>query len=174
MKNIIRILERFLLNLKDFPKNLKYYFKNIIKWSPILWKDRDWDHYFIYEALRFKIQKTSECINLNQRYIGFERDVEIMNTCVRLISKIQENYYELEYQDYQKTNMYTTPEENGCSRLHVDILEDHIEDYYKKYKNDVKRFKGKLSGLRLGYYRQERAKTILFRLIENNIDKWWD
>jgi hypothetical protein len=29
MKNIIRILERFLLNLKDFPKNLKYYFKNI-------------------------------------------------------------------------------------------------------------------------------------------------
>lgn len=97
-----------------------------------------------------------------------------MNTCVRLISKIQENYYELEYQDYQKTNMYTTPEENGCSRLHVDILEDHIEDYYKKYKNDVKRFKGKLSGLRLGYYRQERAKTILFRLIENNIDKWWD
>ena len=53
MKNIIRILERFLFNLKDFPKNLKYYFKNIIKWSPILWKDRDWDHYFIYEALRF-------------------------------------------------------------------------------------------------------------------------
>ena len=75
MKNIIRILERFLLNLKDFPKNLKYYFKNIIKWSPILWKDRDWDHYFIYEALRFR-GYNPECRKIEGVLNYFELHIE--------------------------------------------------------------------------------------------------
>jgi len=31
--------------------------KNLYKWFPIVWKDRDHDHYFIYETLRFKLEQ---------------------------------------------------------------------------------------------------------------------
>ena len=30
--------------------------KNIIRWIPVLWKDRDWDDWYIYKILQKKIE----------------------------------------------------------------------------------------------------------------------
>ena len=30
--------------------------KNLIRWFPTIWKDRDYDHSYIYEVLRVKLE----------------------------------------------------------------------------------------------------------------------
>ena len=30
--------------------------KNLIKWFPIIWKDRDWDDHYIWEIMKNKLR----------------------------------------------------------------------------------------------------------------------
>jgi len=32
------------------PKYIKYGLKNLYKWFWVIWKDRDWDHHYIYQV----------------------------------------------------------------------------------------------------------------------------
>ena len=34
-------------------KYIKYGVQNLYKWFWIIWKDRDWDHHYIFEVLKF-------------------------------------------------------------------------------------------------------------------------
>lgn len=140
---------------------------NLVKWFKLVIKDRDFDDYFILEALKFKIKNTSKYINKHKFYVGYERDVERMNLCVRLIDKIQSGYYETEYQEYCSFKDFT--------------IEDNSEKYFIKYPNTLRKVRndknfGNLISLILdmGTERHNKAKRILFRLLEYNIEKWWN
>ena len=50
---------------KDFIQGVK----NLWKWFPTIWKDRDWDDHFIFELIRVKVQNQS-------KYIG-DRDIHV-------------------------------------------------------------------------------------------------
>ena len=41
---------------KHLHKDIKQGFKNLWKWLPVIWKDRDWDTHFIYELLKKKLE----------------------------------------------------------------------------------------------------------------------
>lgn len=162
-------------NIKDYYYNLKYYVKNIIKWSPILWSDRDWDHSYILNALKFKIQCTSKYINLHKRYEGYERDVERMNLCIKLIDKYLSSDYEVEYQDYYNDQHSFSFIYKGGSEF------NNLKEYFSKYPNTYRKIynkypnKGEIhNALMLGSYRQNRVKELIFKLLNNNIEKWWD
>ena len=43
-----------------FHKNFIKGVKNLWKWFPTIWKDRDWDSYHIYEILRVKIENQAK------------------------------------------------------------------------------------------------------------------
>ena len=165
--------------IKDFYYNLKGYLKNIIKWSPILWKDRDWDHYYIVDALRFKINNTAKYISKNKRYIGWERDVERMNLVVRLIDKMQEEYYSCEYQEYYNSVFSFEDTKNpDLKELLIIPTRNDLSFYFKKYPNTFKLFPNEESdlkaALKVSNHLHNKCKRILFKLIEQNIEKWWD
>lgn len=145
--------------IKYFIGDLFDYIKNIIKWSPILWKDKNYDYFYILEVLKFKIENTSEYIEKHKRYIGFERDVERMNTCVRLIDKIQNQSYEFE-----------------CSSLLGKSTEEYIEKYPLTYKSALKSIdkNNPCIAYKMCEIRHKKALRILFRLLEENIENWWD
>ena len=75
-------------------------FKNLWTWKKIIWKDRDWDDTFLFEIIKFKISKMAESHGKVLPYQGFERNIEIMNTIVRLIDKFQSEEYLHEYFTY--------------------------------------------------------------------------
>ena len=77
-------------------KYIKYGVKNLYKWFWIIWKDRDWDHYYIFQVLKFKLEKQAN-------HLG-GRDAELMMTCVRLINKLQNEEYYQEYYDSKPMN----------------------------------------------------------------------
>ena len=73
--------------------------KNIIYWLPVIWKDRNWDYRYIYTILEHKLKAQSDYIGRMDRHVTAKRDAEVMMTCVRLIDKVDDEFYSLEYTD---------------------------------------------------------------------------
>lgn len=59
--------------------------KNLIRWFPTIWKDKDWDGEFTLDLLYFKIKNIRDYTVRRKFYEGWENDVKWMNTCLRLI-----------------------------------------------------------------------------------------
>jgi hypothetical protein len=169
--------------------------KNLWRWFPLVWKDRDWDHHYIFEVLKFKIENTSKYVRLKDRYVGVERDSEIMMTCVRLIDKVQNEIYDGEWYEYVDQKMITEEVEEGeegnikLVKVDFEITSENFKSYFKKYPNVYKKALAASSGAErwpyteisdqslamwMSHYNHKRAKRILFTLMERNIENWWD
>jgi len=117
----------FLWDVKHIHKTTWIGIKNLWKWLPIVWKDRDWDYYYIFQVLKFKLEKQA-------KHLG-GRDAELMMTCVRLINKLQNEDY---YQEYYDSRPMNNKMMHKCQAQH------------------------------------NKAKRLLFKIMNDRIDSWWD
>ena len=117
------------------PKYIKYGIKNLYKWFWVIWKDRDWDHYYIFEVLKFKLEKQAKHLGERNWHESSKRDTELMMTCVRLINKLQNEEY---YVDYYDSKPMTNEMMRKC------------------------------------YDQHNKAKHLLFKIMEEKIGSWWD
>lgn len=77
-----------------FYKNIKTGIKNLIKWLPIIWRDRDWDHLFLTELLEAKIKFMRKSFADNQNYVGWEDAVKSMDEALKYLALINRpDYY---------------------------------------------------------------------------------
>ena len=189
-KTIWKIRRWILNDLPYLHKDLAKGIKNLWKWLPLVWKDRDWDDHFIFEVLKFKIKNTAKYIKKNDRYIGCERDVQIMMTCVGLIEKIQDQFYDLEHTDYMEQEFsFEKIEDSDLSKLNIETISQNLSDYFSKHPNIYRRaLKSSITkekwhysevsdqtlAMWMAHYNHNRARKILFALMERNIEKWWD
>jgi hypothetical protein len=166
-------------------------FKNIWYWLPIIWKDRHYDSHYIFDIMIHKIKAQSKYIGERNIHTRAKRDSEVMMTCVRLMEKVQDEFYSSEYNDYHKTKHWFEPaDKEGYSTLESRILEEDFDGYIKKYPLIEKRvmtgegifsLDGKDSleikqkiAMNIGQINHNRARKLLFKLMEQNIEKWWD
>jgi hypothetical protein len=163
---------------------IKQFFKriyNLYRWFPIIWKDQDWDDHYIFEILKFKLKNQAEYIGYHDRHMSAKRDAEIMMLCVRLIEKVQDGWYGREYFNYHKSDMRFIPSEShpGSYEMEMEILEENFDDYFKKYPliyrmvPDLKSPKDEIA-FHISKINEERAHKLLFKILEQNIRKWWD
>jgi hypothetical protein len=163
---------------------IKQFFRrlyNLYRWAPTIWKDQDWDHSYIYEILKFKLKNQAEYIGGKNRHTTAKRDAEIMMLCVRLIDKVQNDYYGNEYFNYHTLESVFTPSKEFPNMQEWDVIEtsEHFDDYFKKYPliyrmvPDLKAPKGEIA-FRIAKINEERAHKLLFTILKNNIRKWWD
>ena len=162
--------------------------KNLIRWFPIIWKDEDWDDHYIFEILKFKLKNQAKYIGNRGYHISAKRDAEIMNTCVRLIDKVQTGYYSAEYFDYEKNKFNLVPIKGTTKhKLEIEYISDNLDDYFNKYpliysyvltKYDLVESEDPEERSRIALYiartNHERAHKLLFKIIEQNIQGWWD
>ena len=166
-------------------------FKNIWYWLPIIWKDRHYDSHYIFDIMIHKIKAQSKYIGERNIHTRAKRDSEVMMTCVRLMEKVQDEFYSSEYNDYHKTKHWFEPaDKEGYSTWESRILSEDFDSYIKKYPLIEKRVMNgegvfKLDGedtleikqriaMNIGHINHDRARKLLFKLIEQNIEKWWD
>lgn len=172
--------------LQDFTAGIK----NLWYWIPIIWKDRNWDHQYIFDILSHKLKVQSAYIGGINNHENAKRDAEIMMTCVRLIEKVSTEWYSIEYTDYHKTKHWFESVE-GNSNLLVwkeRQLEESFDDYFAKYPLIYKRVMNgegifKLEGsdvnkqriaMNIAHINHDRARKLLFKIMEQNIEGWWD
>lgn len=189
------VIKWFVSQYRNIRHPFKYTYEsisNIIRWIPILWKDRDFDDWHIYTILEFKLKNQAKHISKHDRHTRSQEDASKMRLCVDLINKVKEGYYELEYMDYVKSEFsFGEPDENGLSELKIKTVSDNSTEYFNKHKSAYNRLlkdksfypnrNGELvnrssdtQALHLSSYNHLRARKLLFKLLENNIEKWWD
>lgn len=168
--------------LREFVQSVK----NLIRWFPIIWKDRDWDTDFIWNILKFKLENQAKYIGTRGIHISAERDAEIMMLCTRLIEKIRSEYYQSEYQNYNESEiMFSPSNEEGYSEINVVEKSENYDEYFKKYpriyKQVIESNKNRFHtnrkvgiALNIAHINHDRARKLLFTLLERNIERWWD
>jgi len=167
--------------IKQFFRSIR----NLIRWFPIIWKDRDWDDYFIWEILKFKIRNQADYIGSHDRHVSAKRDAEIMYTCYRLMDDVQREFYGTEYMSYYDRDLDFVESESHPGhyemrdgKLNFDNLDVYFAKYPRIYKQAVKTSLIKDSRLsiavRMAQINEERAHKLLFKILEQNIRRWWD
>lgn len=169
--------------------NFKVGIKNIWYWLPVIWKDRNWDSSFIFEILSHKLKAQSKYIGEQGNHISAERDAQIMMTCVRLIEKVDSKFYNMEYMDYEKTKHWFEPsDKEGFSIWKSHQLEENFDDYFAKYPLIYKRVMNgegvfgrdgreddkHVIASNMAHINHDRARKLLFKLMEQEIERWWN
>ena len=129
-----RLYRWFRWEFKYQHKYIKYGVKNLYKWFRVIWNDRDWDHYYIFEVLKFKLEKQANHLAENGFHNNAQRDAELMMTCVRLIDKLQNEYY---YDELSKSGVRSSEavknviaKHKKAKRLLFKIMNDRIEEWW--------------------------------------------
>jgi len=166
--------------------------KNIIYWFPIIWKDRNYDQKYIFDILKHKLKSQSKYIFDRDKLIRSKLNSKRMMLCVSLIDKIQDEFYEMEFMDYHKDRVWFTTCKDNPELLEYNSEEvcENYDDLFKKYKliyrkvlngegpyklddvdnSDMK----KIIAMNICHINQKRAQDLLFRILNENINLWWD
>jgi hypothetical protein len=179
-------------DLRHSPSRFVRGIKNLIEWFPIIWEDRDYDSQYLMDIMKFKIQKMSKLQGSTNSHVSTQRNVEIMNTVVRLIDKVVDETYRHEYYDYfdstyKFVKVHRTdndPKREDYYTMEEEITRDDTHEYIKKYSRTYKQvtthslhkddMDARMIPMIMGDIRHVKAKRLLFSLMERNVDKWWE
>ena len=164
--------------------------KNLWYWFPVIWKDRNWDDHYIFEVMIHKLKAQSKYIGERDWHTTAKRDAEIMMICVKLMKLVQDDFYSSEYSDYHKTKHWfeDVPGKEGYSSWESKLLEENFDDYFKKYPLIYKRVLNgegvfrregreedkQVIAMNISHINHDRARKLLFKIMEENIERWWD
>jgi|LauGreDrversion4_2_1035121.scaffolds.fasta_scaffold03016_13 hypothetical protein len=177
--------------IKEFRSSVS----KLIRWFPIIWKDRDWDDHYIWEIMKNKLRWQAKYIGDRDLHTRAAMDAKRMRLCANLMDKVQDGFYSGEYMDYHETkwDFLDIPDKPGFKGLDMETTSERFDDYFKKYplvykkvltdkklqifgiepregENDAKQ----RIAMNIGRYNHERARKLLFRIMEENIEGWWD
>jgi hypothetical protein len=162
---------------KDFINGVK----NLWNWFPVIWKDRDHDQHFIYEVLIHKLEKQAKYIGERDWHTRAKRDAEKMLLCARLARIQQEDLYQFEFTEYldQNVEFVPTDETEKWFTMESTITRDELIEYFHKYKRQHKLIDktnkdNHRIAIQIARNNQERSRKLLFKIMEENIGKWWD
>jgi phosphoribosyl-ATP pyrophosphohydrolase len=175
-----------------YHKYFKQGVKNLWYWFPVIWKDRNWDGHYIFDMLQHKLTAQANYIGRRDFHTRAQLDAKRMRLCVKLIKKVQEEDYTMEYMDYHKDRVWFTDCEDrpGSSLYNSEEVWEKYDEYFAKYPLVYKRvLKGEgvftLNGrdesdmkrviaMNIAHLNHDRARKLLFKIMEENIESWWD
>ena len=62
--------------------------KNLIKWFPVIWKDRQWDSHYYEVILLHKIRLQRKYFEKRQFFVGWENEVKWMKKNTQGLTKL--------------------------------------------------------------------------------------
>lgn len=163
--------------IKDAPRNIKYGIKNLIKWFPVIWQDRDWDHYFLYVILHHKLKYMEKVFLSDDCHVmSAKQTAAQIKICINLLDRlIEDEYHENASIDYYKKwgkpkfNWIEIPDnENGCSMLEITHKNVRTNKDRKQEKKEFHRI--------CDHERNMKKQDLhyLFNYIAKHIQGWWD
>lgn len=164
--------------LRHINWRIKEFFRsvyNVIRWLPTIWKDRDWDDYYITKLLQKKIEHQRAYLVHANRHVNVDRDNFWMTVVLNLLERKHEDYYGME--KYKHIVM--------GDEFFSDYKSDTLDDYIKKYPSAERAVKKKYSTYShfddkdalshfMCQYRQHKANELIFEILKKHSAEWWD
>lgn len=178
---------------KFIPRNTIIGIKNLFKWFKLIWNDRHWDQSYLLTMIKFKIEGMADYHESRKFYVGWENNVKWMRTTCRLIEKVRSEHYQGEHMDYFEAHYWFEPiKDTEYSEFKSETTSEHLDDYIQKYplqyNKVLKQFNKvtkrecdfddindkKMFSRLLGIHNHNRAKSLLFKILNDKIEGWWD
>ena len=159
----------------DFRRNVTQGFESLWKWLPVIWKDRQWDHQFIYEVFRHKLHLTEQLIRHDGIHLYHIRDADKIKLCVNLLDRLmKDEYHETAFKPHRKKwgepkfDWIEAKEHAGMTELKITHPNVETTKDEEKQSKDFKRCAKDEVTLR------EQDLDLLFKLMRKHIQSWWD
>jgi len=164
--------------------NIKNGLISLWTWKSVIWKDRHWDGYYIFEVLKHKlILQRKELVSAN-RHTSIPQTNRDITICLNLIERIQEEFYGTEYMDYFTSDFkWIDHSDDGSKELTIDEISNTADDYFNLHRSTVKKclkknrdlcFDKKRLAMTVSHENQKKCQALLFRILSERITWWWD
>jgi len=116
-------------HIRSLPYNIKYGFRNLLRWFPIIWQDRGWDFIYIYIMLRHKLYYTERSIR-NGCLEGNKEEAKIIQSCVEILDRLIEDDYYKNLDSVEDEFTVSEYLKNQDKRILFDTLREKIEYWW--------------------------------------------
>jgi hypothetical protein len=161
--------------VKDFFRNIRQGIPNLIKWTPVIWSDRNWDQHFLYVILQFKL-KQMEKLHLEYGHtINAEKYAGEMRVCILLLERIIKD-------DYLMSCLKPHEKKWGELKMNFKPLQDDpelVSPVFTVEKAITKEEIIQENKERMRIYKhvddlKKQDLDMLFKNIRKYVEGWWD
>jgi hypothetical protein len=156
-------------------RELKRSITSVIRWLPVIWKDRDYGSNYLFTILKTKIEFLAKEHESSKFYVGWEKNVKLMRLCIKLINIIEEEEFVNQAHSfidnkYGKSTWKFIPIPNkpGLNELKIEH-ENILNGLYTQQQYDVE-FRDMLD---IAYKKQDKASKLLFKILHEHGQNWW-
>lgn len=160
--------------------SIEYFFKrkfkqikNLIKWFPIIWNQYDFDYSEAVKVFSFQLEKLANFLDSKHAHTESAKSTaSSIRRWLKLMEKVQNEDFATEYQEkfkqkYGETKFVSVKISDTLVELVLiypkveGYTEDQIEDIYRQmfYKSVRK---------------QRKAELLVWKLLANHMNGWWD
>lgn len=162
----------------SFFRSIKYGIENLIKWFPVIWQDRDWDHWFIYKIFHFKLKEVEKLQRKYGNSTSSEKVADQIKLAVLLLDRLikdeyLENVLKPHEEKWGESEMIFTPidpteGDEGMSTLDFKVEKAITEEEQAQESKE-----------RMILYKHEtklrqQDLDMVFKHIRKYIEGWWD
>lgn len=76
-------------NLWWLLRNIITGIKNTIRWSPVIWKDQDWDWEYLADVMEYKFRRMSKLFKKYGHSIDSDKDARRTLICAELLKRLK-------------------------------------------------------------------------------------
>ena len=133
--------------------------QRILSILPVMWKDEDWDQEYLLELVRWKLRRIEKRLSSNHRFKSLDADkhAKKIRICINLITRIMKEdvgtidpYIYLDYGELVK---------NPSIELEANTKE------VKRHNRNCHMRELKV---------EQQNYDLLFKIMKQNIQRWWD
>jgi hypothetical protein len=163
--------------MKTIWNNITWFFRKLKRvWDflPHIWRGYDFDYRYSIDLFIYQLERQAKFFESNRAYSSTRlRDAERIRTAVRLLRKVYDDEYAMEYQN-ELIELY------GNNVLDVHFIPiagtTHMtmQWEYERWENadEVHRIKSQL--VKEANEKQKRAEDLVWKYIKYYIRYWWD
>lgn len=157
-----------------FLRNIKTGIKNLITWLPIIWNDRQYDYWFIYDILHKKLSLMEHFIRNYGYHVRAEQDADNIKTCVLLLKRLKdddyhENAFKQHREKWGEINFdWLKSDRKDLSKLNIS------HDNIKTEKDKIQERKDFKAACEREDFLKQQDLDLLFTLMGKHIQTWWD
>jgi hypothetical protein len=166
--------------ISDTYYNIKNGIPNLIKWFPVVWRNRWWDHYFIFDVLHKQLTLMEKNIREYGHHVYNERDARQIKIAILLIERImKDEYHENVFRHHDKKwgethfNWKDVDGKEFGYKDQMSVLDITRDNAITKEQKDQERKEFR----RLSPKVEEQKKQdidFLFDYMKKHIQGWWD
>lgn len=146
--------------------------KRLIEFTPIIWNSYDWDHTCATNLFQFQLLRMADYFDKHGHLENNRYNAQRIRTACKLMDRSYNEYYiDAAYDSLM--------EKYGKDAFEFETVSDGngkrtFQQKYESYSNALEIEQERVKLFKIGIEKQEKSHKLLWKLIEHDIQRWWD